>query len=168
MAGLLCTEQPALWLAKCHSKLIGMVLAAQRHDPSGRLTPLVDDLLDGVVALLVGVGAHALEGVGARSIRAPIAHIDEGTLRGVDSGHASNGAQVCVGDWVGQGSIQHLLGCLHTAVFVGECRESLSGMREASPGPETCTQACRRIQIEQKAGQTLLSCLCAAATSCDT
>ena len=40
-------------------------------------SPLIDDLLDGVVALLVGVGANALKWFGAIHIRALIANVDE-------------------------------------------------------------------------------------------
>lgn len=59
-------------------------------------TPFIDDLLDGVVALLVGVGAHSLKGVGAGHIRAPIANIDEGPISCVDTHCTTDRAQVCI------------------------------------------------------------------------
>jgi hypothetical protein len=75
-------------------------------------TPLIDDLLDGVVALLVGVGADALEWVRAIHIRAPIANVDEGSVSQVDTDCASNGAKVCIGDRGGESLVELLLGSL--------------------------------------------------------
>ncbi len=83
-----------------------------RHSSGAVRTPLVDDLLDGVVALLVGVGAHSLEGVRAIHIRAPIAHIDEGAVGQVDPHCTGDGAQVCVGDRAREHLVQLLLGGL--------------------------------------------------------
>ncbi len=59
-------------------------------------TPFIDDLLDGVVTLLVGVRANSLKRVGAGHIRAPIANVDEGPISFVDTHCTSHSAQVCI------------------------------------------------------------------------
>ncbi len=81
---------------------------------SGKRTPLIDNLLDRVVPLLVCIRADSLEWVRPVNIWAAIPYVDQGSMGVVHSDSSRNGAQVCIGHWTGQHPVQDLLGRLQT------------------------------------------------------
>ena len=108
------------------------------------LTPLVDDLLDGVVPLLVGVGAHALEWVRPIHIRAPIAHVHQGPMCGIHPDSSSDGTQICVRHCVGQCPVQHLLRGLRSSESI------VSRMHRGCMQPRINLAALRQTALEMK------------------
>ena len=77
------------------------------------LTPFIDDLLNRIVPLLIGVGPYTLEWIGPIHVRAAITNIDEWSMCVVHSHSACYGAQICIGDGARKHPVQDLLRSLH-------------------------------------------------------
>ena len=131
----------------------------------GPSTPLCDELVSRVVALVIGVAPHAAEAVRLIDIRTAIAHIDDRPMQGVESHLATAQLRLPLALSAQGADVQFVQGLPHEAVRLASSRDEVSqavcAYCQATPAPAkqhfTGTQhsnnyACPHCNSTQKAG----------------